>query len=370
MGNCANRELFVQFLTRIYFEISGCKIGVFSKLKTLNSPNFDIFRNYFCAKLDKIFLCPAYTFDNVKGKFPIGFQIWDIEVKEKFKNIIADVYNEDGVLEGEKTICSYDDESLINDWIIATRHRENEKQLGFMYVNGNDFQHTNMLHIVNNKNQLPAPRGTWVTDKNLIEISIYLSVRHGIESIWLNDRDQFLSPNDRWKSDYEFQNNCLVTALFHSFNNIQSAYGTNHWIPFTEKEVGAKEKFESNFMSKFLLNHGVTQSNTEENGNIKLREPPCNSVVNVSPEAQAVLDAGRELWKYYHAKIKNNKTAPVNASFYDIREFFQGRKESGTMNTKSDDEIYNAIIKTLREKQKALAKKIEPKIYEYGFLKE
>jgi hypothetical protein len=39
------------------------------------------------------------------------------------------------------------------------------------------------------------------------------------------------------------------------------------------------------------------------------------------------------------------------------------------MNTKSADETYNALIKTLREKQKTLAKKLEPKIYEYGFLK-
>ncbi|MDR2485362.1 MAG: hypothetical protein LBD55_08205, partial [Treponema sp.] len=80
--------------------------------------------------------------------------------------------------------------------------------------------------------------------------------------------------------------------------------------------------------------------------------------------------AGRELWKYYHGKIKTNRTAPVNASFYDIREFFQGRKESGTMNAKSEDETYNALIKTLREALKVLAKKIEPKVYEYGFLRE
>jgi hypothetical protein len=113
-----------------------------------------------------------------------------------------------------------------------------------------------------------------------------------------------------------------------------------------ENQVGAKEKFASNFMSKYLK--GKT----------------------FSPEAQIVLDAGLDLWKYYHAKIKNNKTAPVNASCYDIREFFQGRKESGTMNAKSDDETYNALIKNLREAQKTLANKIAPKIYEYGFLKE
>jgi hypothetical protein len=60
----------------------------------------------------------------------------------------------------------------------------------------------------------------------------------------------------------------------------------------------------------------------------------------------------------------------VNASFYDIREYFQGRKESGIMNVKSADKDYNGLIKTLRDALKVLAKKIEPKVYEYGFLKE
>ncbi|MDR2808617.1 MAG: hypothetical protein LBB43_06400, partial [Spirochaetaceae bacterium] len=70
----------------------------------------------------------------------------------------------------------------------------------------------------------------------------------------------------------------------------------------------------------------------------------------LSAEAQAVLGAGLELWKYYHAKIKNNRAASVNASFYDIREFFQGRNDKGTMKTRSEDEPYNAHIGTLREK--------------------
>jgi hypothetical protein len=36
----------------------------------------------------------------------------------------------------------------------------------------------------------------------------------------------------------------------------------------------------------------------------------------------------------------------------------------------STDETYNALIKILRKTHKALAAKIAPKVYEYGFLKE
>ena len=59
----------------------------------------------------------------------------------------------------------------------------------------------------------------------------------------------------------------------------------------------------------------------------------------------------------------------VNASLYDIREYFQGRNDKGKMNNKSDDAEYMELIKDLRESLKLLAKKIEPKVYEYGFLK-
>jgi hypothetical protein len=39
------------------------------------------------------------------------------------------------------------------------------------------------------------------------------------------------------------------------------------------------------------------------------------------------------------------------------------------MNTESDDLTYTTLIADLRQKQKELAKQIEPKVYEYGFLK-
>ena len=40
------------------------------------------------------------------------------------------------------------------------------------------------------------------------------------------------------------------------------------------------------------------------------------------------------------------------------------------MNNQSTDEIYNALIADLRSALKTLAENIEPKVYEYGFLKE
>ena len=179
-----------------------------------------------------------------------------------------------------------------------------------------------------------------------------------MEQSWLNDRDQFLYPNDKWENDKNFQTNCIVYTLFHGQNRISSSSGTNHFIPFTEEQVGINHSFESHFMSDFI-NGKIKDTTSLFSTDEKLEK------LTFSSEAQDVYDAGLKLWQYYHTKQDVN----VNASFYDIREYFQGRNSNGKMNSDSNDEYYTELIKDLRNKQKNLAKKIEPKVYEYGFLR-
>lgn len=87
-------ELFIQFLMRIYKEIPNSKIAEFSTLKILQGQNFSTFRNIFNAKLEKVFLVPGNSFDNVKGNFPIGFFIWNTEKIEIFEKIQTEVFIE------------------------------------------------------------------------------------------------------------------------------------------------------------------------------------------------------------------------------------------------------------------------------------
>lgn len=360
----ANRELFAQFLIRIYNEIPGCKIGEFSKLKTLSGSHFKEFREFFKAKLEKMFIVPADTFDNVVGKFPIGFKIWNTDKKEKFVEIISDVFDKNGDLLEKKGFYSYEGLKYYSKWVNAIK-ANSELKIGWLQgVTRNDFQTQDGIDIRNQKNQYAYPRGIEIYDKNLIECSICYAVRMSISANWLNDRDQFLFPNEDWKIDFEFQNNCLAFTLFN--NTIQSKFGINHWIPFSEIEINAKEKFESNFMSDFI--NGKLKSDQVENTLFAAEnkdEVYANKPRNFSDEAKVVFDAGRELWKYYHSQ----KDINVNASFYDIREYFQGRNDKGKMNSRSADEKYTELIGNLRLKLNLLADKIKPKIYEYEFLK-
>ncbi|MBB1542658.1 MAG: hypothetical protein HG457_007175 [Flavobacteriaceae bacterium] len=364
----ASSEMFAQFFTRIYNEIPNCKLGEFSTLKILQAPNFSDFRNFYRAKLEKIFVVPANTFDNVSGEFPIGFFIWDTNKKEIFKETIADVYDKKGRFIGIKLLPSYDGEKYISDWLNEKSKNISSNYIGHLASVGNDFQNQRMVFLDNEEkeNWKKGGRHTRISGENLIPMCIYLSVRHCIPADWLNDRDQFLSPTDDWQTDTEFQSDCLTYTLFHGQNRISSKEGINHWIPFTEQEVDAPERFASNFMTDFIK--GKIKPTEEEHQKIfnqdNLNLIPSAPLV-FSSEAQAVFDAGRELWRYY-MKQENSNT---NASLYDIREHFQGRNDKGKMNNNSSDGTYTQLISKLREALKVLAEKITPKVFEYRFLR-
>ena len=361
-------ELYALFLTRIYAEMPSCTIAEFSKLKILQSANFLHFRAFFRASLEKMFLVPADTFDNVQGNFPIGFKIWNLQKKVIFQQTKADIYDTRGEYRSNKTIQSPDYTlGSTNEWLRALASRTpTTNPIGILHSNGNDFQHQSGVFIDQEANKSFGGLHLKLTAAHLLPSTILFAARHCIKSTWLNDRDQFLYPNDGWQTDTEFQTNCLAFTLFHTQNRISSKECINHFIPFTETEVDAKERFESHFMTDFIA--GKLASETSPNSNNLLSEQsfiPSEPLV-FSPEATAVFDAGRELWRYYHTQPGANP----NASYYDIREHFQGRNDKGKMNPKSADETYNLLLAKLKEAMEALRLQIVPKVYEYGFLME
>jgi len=362
IGNASN-EIFVLFMAMIIEKMPECILAQFSTLKFVNGSNFLKFKDFFKAKFLSGFVVPADTFDNVNGSFPIGFTIWDTSIKEKIGTLICDVFQKNGIINGKKTFYGGLNSS-INNWIFDFQGN-NKNSIATLFYRGNDFQNQKFIYIDFGSSKAHDSE-LYINQNNLKEVCIYFTIRHCLEATWLNDRDQFLFPNEKWKTDKEFQNDCLAFTLFHGQNKISSKVGTNHWIPFTEQEVDAREKFKSSFMTDYI------------NGKPKPPQKPIYkpyvlfepeetyylSPLKFSNDAIAVFDAGRELWKYYHRQPNCN----VNASLYDIREYFQGRNEKGKMNNRSSDETYMNLIGELREKLVQLAKKIEPKVYEYRFL--
>ncbi|MFM7630893.1 MAG: hypothetical protein ACKO43_03660 [Alphaproteobacteria bacterium] len=129
-------------------------------------------------------------------------------------------------------------------------------------------------------------RGFYITPDNLWQAAVVFAVRRLIKPTWINDRDQFLQPTAPLPE--EFKTDCLIWMLFNGSNLTAGADDlswngklwslTNHFIPYTETEVGAPDRFESDFMVQYLADKSL------------------------SPDAIAVFNAGRDLWRAYFAE--------------------------------------------------------------------
>ena len=224
MGGAVN-ELFAQFFIRIYNEIPSSVLAEFSTLKILQAPNFRDFRNIFRAKLGRNFLVPADTFDNVKGKFPIGFFIWHTDERKKFLDINTDVYDRHGHFMGHKGLYAPIENRLLMDWL-KTKHDKKSARIAYLRMLGSDVQNNNGVFLTTtpSESDLKQRKTCDVTAANLSSITVYFSVRHCIESEWVNDRDQYQYPEASWEGDLEFQSDCLVYTLFHGQREIRQPF--------------------------------------------------------------------------------------------------------------------------------------------------
>ena len=370
IGGAAN-EIYALFLMRIYMELPGCRIGCFSTLKEISSSNFSKFRTIFKAKLGRMFIVPGNTFDNVTGKFPIGFLLWDTKVKFDFKSVLSDVYDEDEEAKTSKVFFIPKHKGLIIDWLRQYYDKENTK-IAWLRIFGTDVQNNDGICITSNpspndfKKHMVVP----ITEYNIIPFCIYFSVRRSIEDWWLIHRDQYLFPIDGWQNDQQFQTDCLIYTIFHENNRVQCRYGKNYWIPFSDEEMKAQESIQDNFMSDYIKGIKRPTPLPEEGWlfQTETSKSVCGSSLKFSPDASAVRESALRLWQYYH----EHDGAIAEASYYDIRSFFQGyiitAKGEEKMNATSSDTKYNSLLADLKNKLRALELQIEQKVYEYGFL--
>ncbi|GAA9349303.1 hypothetical protein TH0599_14430 [Helicobacter pylori] len=369
LGSGAN-ELFAQFFMRIYKELNGCIMASFSTLKYLNSSNFKKFREVFKAKFLEGFMVPADSFDNVKGQFPIGFLVWDTATPPlKPTNAInLEVFDSLGEFLGYKNIVN-ENVKNIHMWLKQKEKIENMEILGYIDTPTPDFQGSPSVAIVNNKNSSKRHSVYFaIASSNILFGSVFFSIRHCIKATWQNDRDQFYAPyDDAFQNDSEFKNNCLIFMLFHTQNRITSTQGINHFIPFSEDEVEPKERYSSHALLDFLKGRIK-----KEGDSLFLNAKKENKPLKFSQSASRVLDTGREIYRHYHKQDFTNPHYNANASLYDIKEFFQGRNAQGKLNlpAKAKDEHYKQLYANLQDALKDLAKEIQPKVYEYGFLRE
>jgi hypothetical protein len=367
----AARELFVQFLVRIQRELPGATVATFSTLKYINAPNFAEFREQWTAKYLNGFVVHSKAFDGLTGDFPIGFLIWDTGKNDPPEKIVPHVLDKDGYTLGEKTFYREEKQAPLSEWIVRPRSNKQDAlplknaitpttstkdvrgdkwadgAIGSMINKGNDFQNAGQSTALLSSGYCSAG-ATFVTKENLWQAAVVFTVRRLINHTWLNHNDQFLQPTGKLAE--AFKSDCLIWMLFDGKNLSAGADGlewnnkkwslVNHFIPYTEKEVDAAGRFESDFMSNYIAK--------------------CK----LSHEAKAVLDEGRKLWKQFHAtqfekKIRDEfKLNRTDVGWYQIRKALEANNDGGMVDFEPFKEAYDTLTRKLR-----------PLVFELGFLR-
>jgi hypothetical protein len=367
----SSKELFVQFLVRVQREIPNANLAMFSTLKYVSAPNFEKFRAFWRSKYLNGFVIHNQVFDGLKGNFPIGFLLWSLSKDEPVNEIQTLALDKDAEKLGTKSFYTVPSNSFLNAWIkgppavggaalplsnaikVSSNPRPKkmcDEAVGYLYASNNDLQHSTQETCITSSIYTGGNGGgVYITLKNLWQAAIVFSVRRLIRPTWLNNRDQFRQ-TDQYLTE-AFKNDCLIWMLFNGSNLSAGADGlqwnnkqwslVNHFIPFTETEVGAKGRFESRFMVDYLRDKSL------------------------SPEAQTVLNAGREIWLAYHAapmprKIREDlKLNRPDVGWYQIRKALEANAENKVTDFSDFKTAYAA-----------LGDKLRPMVYSLGFLKE
>ena len=375
----SSNELFTQFVARIALEMPTATVAMFSTLKYVNAQNFEKFRENWNAKYLGGFVIHSKSFDGLKGNFPIGFLIWatnqNAKKKIKIDKITVDVLDKKAQFVGEKCFFNLPNETFLNVWLSRPKPNNTEviplkntispyasakymnkwsdNALGYMWCQNNDLQHTSQQTALFSS-VWGDGHGFYVNPENLWQAAVIFSVRRLIKPTWINDRDQFLQPTAPLSD--EFKTDCLIWMLFNGSNLTASADGlewngetwsiVNHFIPFNQTDVGAADPFESDFMAKYLEKRKKS----------------------TSTEAKAVLNAGNVLWSAYFAKKRLVKASTkddyklnrLDVGWYQIRNALKSLND--TPNAVSFDNFEKAY--------KALSEKLQPQVYELGFLRD
>jgi len=375
----AARELFIQFLARIAIEMPSASVAIFSTLKYVNAPNFEQFRESWQAKYLDGFVVHSKAFDGLKGDFPIGFLIWKTEQLAKTKapitEIRTEVLDKNGYAMGGKVFFNLPNSSMLTNWMERNKPNEievlplinavtpttktkgvrrtkwSDGAIGHMLSDSNDLQRATNTALLSSVHDIGHNGGFYVTKANLWQATVVFAVRRLIKPTWLNDRDQFLQPTEPLTD--EFKTDCLIWMLFNGSNLSASANNlewnskkwsiVNHFIPYTEAEVDAPDRFESDFMVQYLADK------------------------TLSAEAKTVLDAGRQLWKAYfaHTDVRTvrdqYKLNRSDVGWYQIRNALGERNKSG--------DAAPVNFTTFEVGYKALTDKLRPQVFSLGFLR-
>ncbi|AWM33192.1 hypothetical protein [Hymenobacter nivis] len=380
-----SRELFAQFLFRIRRDFQGktAHLGMFSKTKYLNATNDHFLRErVFRYEFERGFVFSSANFAGTKGKFPVGFLLWNLGRERALDDQIVElnVFNEQVEKVGTKLFSTQHRDQFLSKWVprprtkrvfppfsaaitVSTRTTDVRDQVapGFLaslMCAGNDFQHQNNTALLSGP--YASAGALSVVPANFERALVVHAVRRLPKATWLNDRDQFLAPAAE-PLPADFVAGCVAWSLFSNSNQTAALaavpyQGTtysvpNHLYPWAKAEVRTWP------LKDLDVQRTLTAADPDRHAAAWL----LVHAAALPPAAQALLAAARPLYQFFYAHLPALRTGHFRIGTWDAG-WFQVR------NALADQNLAPDLLADVKRHHAALGQWLLPQLAPLGFL--
>jgi len=383
----ASSQLSTQFIYRVLKlnKLGNVNLSIFNKPNYMTSDGFKKLREVMNSELkfEKGFIFNAGHFSDVSSSWGIAFSIFVNGNKSDgfYSHDVLDIdKNELSIFtEGKKILYNCDGKNKANHFFKRVKCNDEVPVVksALNIVEKNKLGVKNAIGYINNdsnnlmqqKNVFIAstqvsPNGSKVITKNNFNKAVSLfSVRHIVSQNWLNDKDEYLAPNEEHIQFEQFNYDSLVYSLFNSASNQSSL----RQIEYKDKLWDIKNEF-------FWMSKDRMKELADENGYDNLyndaRTSSDRHVYNLlfgeeriydklSDDAKAVLDKATEL-------VEQSMTLrQVMADDYNHLDSWDAGYAQLKLVWK---EYFEEDFKEFRQLYKNLEDRMRPLVYELGFL--
>jgi len=394
IGACS-QQLYAQFLYRQMqmvktHGLTDCGLAVFTVPGFMTGGTFKDFRKEFLGifAYKSGMLFQASHFADVSDTWGISFTLFGLGQSESQTEFALQLknLNEGGrvVTFHEKVIYNLDDSVLASEWVREPvkgqtthdapqmtsgtaflqdgRGRLVKDALGYLLSNANDCN-SNLINVSLFSSCPAKANGLSVIESNFDRVIALFTARKLITPNWINQKDEYKVPNTNHLDYQQWLNDALVYSLFNTSSNQSSLRQVDY--------KGKKRDIQNHFFFMSLAEIeqlAVKHSNNSVYNDCK-SHPPDRFVyqhlqeINLSPDAQEVLDMARDLVK---------KSFPLRTACNDVSpEFHINTWDAGWY------QIKNGLLKTEFRveyaafvlKYKALEERLREGVYMFGFLR-
>jgi hypothetical protein len=391
-----SRQLYAQFMfqCRKVAEQYGFKdyaVALFSKPTFMTSGSYRTFRDwwYGAHKYGGGFLFQASHFADVSGAWGVLFTVWNAGGKTDPRATqpirLCDERNFAVVTTGSKQVYNADGREA-SEWVEVTQKghigdtpkfssglKVAEKwdggsvpgSLGVLCNKGNNLMESSTATFyLSGKPSDKGRRHFDLLPSNWRRAVALYGARKLVEGNWINDKDEYLAPDESKTGYDQWVNDCHVYALLHMSNNCTAMRDVqykgkdwqihNHWFWRTHQSVDA------------LLRQRVSTKRLSRDAAVHTNDPYFAQLLQggleLSEDAQHVLDYVNALWllslddrESYAVQHPELHLMAWDAGIYQLKHLWR--------------DYYSEKWEELKKAHKSLAERLQEGVYEYGFLK-